>query len=82
MPADNESDDDDTDNDDWELQRLKANAVIRPLPPPPRCRGIEIGPGHYTGGCTFGYGDIPPLSEPCDCPVCNGSGVERGYEPN
>ena len=60
---------------------LKANAVIRPLPSPPRCRGIEIEPGHYTG-CAFGYGDVPPFTEPCDCPVCNGSGFERGYEPN
>jgi hypothetical protein len=48
---------------------------IRPLPAPPRCRGIPIGDGNFTG-CAYGYGDIPPLTGPCDCPVCHGSGYE------
>jgi hypothetical protein len=46
-----------------------------PLPPPPRCRGIPLGDGHYTG-CAYGYGDAPPFTPPCDCPTCNGSGFE------
>src|SRR5262249_41916451 len=48
---------------------------IRPLPDPPRCRGILLPDGNYTG-CAFGYGDVPPFSPPCDCPTCNGSGYE------
>ena len=47
----------------------------RPLPDPPRCRGIPIGDGHFTG-CLFGYGDVPPFTEPVDCPICEGSGFE------
>ena len=45
----------------------------RPLPDPPRCRGIPLGDGNYSG-CAFGYGDVPPFTPPCDCPTCNGSG--------
>jgi hypothetical protein len=45
------------------------------LPRPPRCRGIPIGDGNYTG-CAYGYGDIEPYAAPCDCPICEGSGVE------
>jgi hypothetical protein len=52
---------------------------IRPLPNPPRCRGVPIGDGHYTG-CAFGYGDVPPFTPPCDCPICNGSGFEGPIE--
>jgi ribosomal protein S27E len=48
---------------------------IRPLPLPPRCRGIPIGDGNYTG-CAYGYGDMPPFTGPRDCPVCEGSGIE------
>ncbi len=48
---------------------------IRPLPSPPRCRGIPIGDGNYTG-CAYGHGDLPPFTGPCDCPVCHGSGIE------
>src|SRR5882762_5603126 len=47
----------------------------RPLPQPPRCRGIPLGNCDYTG-CAFGYGDIPPFTPPCDCPTCNGTGFE------
>ncbi len=32
----------------------------RPLPPP-RCRGIPLGDGNYTG-CAYGYVDITPLT--------------------
>ena len=49
---------------------------LRPLPAPPRCRGIPIGDGNYTG-CAYGYGDITPLTGPPDCPVCEGSGYEN-----
>src|SRR4051794_8126954 len=45
--------------------------------PPPRCRGIPIGDGNYTG-CAYGDGDLPPFTGPQDCPTCNGSGIE-GY---
>jgi hypothetical protein len=48
---------------------------IRPLPRPPRCRGIPIGDGDYTG-CAYGYGDMPPFTGPRDCPVCEASGIE------
>jgi hypothetical protein len=48
---------------------------IRPLPLPPRCRGIPLGDGEYTG-CAYGYGDLLPLTGPCDCPTCCGSGFE------
>jgi hypothetical protein len=51
------------------------NPESRPFPDPPRCRGIPLGDGNYTG-CQYGYGDITPLTGPCDCPVCNGSGFE------
>src|SRR5712671_2325448 len=49
---------------------------IRPLPDPPLCRGIPLDDGNYTG-CAYGYGDITPLTGPCDCPVCHGSGYEN-----
>ena len=57
---------------------------IRPLPRRvPRCRGIPIGDGNYTG-CAYGYGDVRPFTGPCDCPVCNGSGIEGegSFQPN
>jgi hypothetical protein len=47
----------------------------RPLPSPPRCRGIPLDDGQYTG-CPYGYGDLPPYTGPRDCPVCKGSGFE------
>jgi hypothetical protein len=50
----------------------------RPLPPP-RCRGIPIGDGNYTG-CAYGYGDVAPFTAPVDCPVCYGSGFEGAIE--
>ena len=40
-----------------------------------RCRGIPIGDGNYTG-CAYGDGTVRPFEGPCDCPTCNGSGVE------
>jgi uncharacterized protein (DUF983 family) len=49
---------------------------IRPLPSPPRCRGIHIGDGNYTG-CAYGYGDEVPFTGANDCPVCHGSGYEN-----
>jgi hypothetical protein len=52
---------------------------VRPLPLPPRCRGIPLGDGNYTG-CAYGYGDVPPFTGPRDCPVCNGSGFEGPIE--
>ena len=52
---------------------------MRPLPPPPRCRGIPLGDGNYTG-CAYGYGDLAPFTGPRDCPVCNGSGFEGHIE--
>ena len=55
----------------------ESNDESRPVPKPPRCRGIPIGDGNYTG-CAYGYGDIVPFTPPCDCPVCNGSGIEGG----
>jgi len=50
---------------------------IRPLPDPPRCRGIPLGNGDYTG-CAFGYGDVPPFTLRYYCPLCRGSGIEGG----
>jgi hypothetical protein len=50
---------------------------IRPLPPSPRCPGIALGDGNYSG-CAYGYGDATPYSEPNDCPTCGGSGIEGG----
>jgi len=38
---------------------------IRPLPDPPRCRGIALGNGEYSG-CAYGYGDIEPFTGPRD----------------
>ena len=52
---------------------------MRPLPQPPRCRGILLGDGNYTG-CAYGYGDVAPFTGPPDCPVCNGSGFEGPIE--
>jgi hypothetical protein len=52
---------------------------LRPLPPPPRCRGIPLGDGNYTG-CAYGYRDVAPFTGPRDCPVCNGSGFEGHIE--
>jgi hypothetical protein len=37
------------------------DSEARPLPQPPRCRGIPLSNGDYTG-CAFGYGDIPPFT--------------------
>jgi hypothetical protein len=51
---------------------------LRPLPPP-RCRGIPLGDGNFTG-CEYGYGDLAPFTGPRDCPVCNGSGFEGPIE--
>jgi|SRR5579871_381277 len=36
---------------------------------------MELGDGNYSG-CLFGWGDVPPFEPPCDCPTCNGSGIE------
>ena len=27
-------------------------------------------------------GDVPPSDPPCDCPSCNGSGIEGGFTPD
>src|SRR5215471_15546803 len=40
-----------------------------------RCRGVLLCDGSYTG-CAYGDGYLTPLTGPCDCPVCHGSGVE------
>ena len=48
---------------------------FRPLPDPPRCRGIQLVDGNYNG-CAYGYGDLEPFTGPCHCPVCKGSGIE------
>ncbi len=48
---------------------------IRPLPFPPRCRGVALGNGDYAG-CPYGDGELRSLTRPCDCPVCHGSGFE------
>jgi hypothetical protein len=40
-----------------------------------RCRGVLLCNGSYTG-CPYGDGDLTPLTGPCDCPVCHGSGFE------
>src|SRR4051794_3328483 len=53
----------------------EQGADVRELPVPPRCRGIPLSDGEFTG-CAYGYGDIPPFSGPRDCPTCNGSGLE------
>jgi hypothetical protein len=49
---------------------------FRVLPRPPRCRGISIGHGNYTG-CSYGYGDDKPFTGNSECPTCNGSGFEN-----
>lgn len=48
---------------------------MRPLPNPPRCRGVPLGDGHYRR-CAYGDGELNPLAFPDTCPVCNGSGFE------
>jgi hypothetical protein len=58
---------------------VDGEAELRPLPPPPWCRGIRLGDGNYTG-CAYGYGDVAPFTGPRDCPVCNGSGFEGPIE--
>src|SRR5580704_8422625 len=58
-----------------ENRRVDEEPKLRPLPPPPRCRGIPLGDGNHTG-CAYGYGDLAPFTGPRDCPVCNGSGFE------
>ena len=66
------------------LSRISWNREARPctvttmIPisapyPRPRCRGIPLGDGNFTG-CSYGYGDLPPYTGPRDCPQCNGSG--------
>jgi len=62
-------------------QHEEETPEIRPVPDPPRCRGIPLPDGKFTG-CLYGWGDVPPFERPCDCPVCNGSGIERVYVPN
>ncbi len=52
------------------------DSEIRPLPSPPRCRGIPLGNGDYTV-CAYGYGDIPPFTGPGDCPTCNVTLLQR-----
>src|SRR5215467_12500541 len=53
--------------------------MSRPLPKPPRCRGILLADGNYSG-CSFGWGDCPPFDPPVDCPSCLGSGFEGAVE--
>jgi hypothetical protein len=48
---------------------------IRRLPDHPHCRGVPFADGKYAG-CRYGSGDLTPLTGPCDCPVCHGSGFE------
>jgi hypothetical protein len=64
-----------------ESDNLDEPIEVHPLPQPPRCRGIPIGDGNCTG-CAYGYGDVPPFHPPCDCPICNGSGIEGGFTPD
>jgi hypothetical protein len=45
------------------------------LPYPPSCRGIALDNGTLAGG-PYGSGELRPLTGPCDCPVCHGSGYE------
>ena len=58
---------------------MDEESELRPLPHPPRCRGIPLGDGNYTG-CAYGYGDVAPFTGPRDCPVCDGSGFEGPIE--
>jgi hypothetical protein len=62
-----------------ENRHVEEEPELRPLPPPPRCRGIPLGDGNYTG-CAYGYADLAPFTGPRDCPVCNGSGFEGHIE--
>ena len=39
------------------------------------CRGTPLGQGQFSG-CAYGSAKLKPLTGPCDCPVCNGSGYE------
>jgi hypothetical protein len=39
------------------------------------CRGIPLGNGEYAG-CPYGSAELRPLTGPCDCPACHGSGYE------
>jgi hypothetical protein len=57
------------------VHREHSDPASRPLPSFQRCRGIPLGDGKYTG-CDYGSGKMIPLTGPCDCPVCKGSGVE------
>ena len=62
-----------------ENRHVEEEPKLRPLPPPPRCRGIPLGDGNYTG-CAYGYGDLAPFTGSRDCPVCDGSGFEGPIE--
>ncbi len=53
---------------------------LRPLPPPPRCRGIPLWATAIIRAVRNGYGDVAPFTGPRDCPVCNGSGFEGPIE--
>jgi len=52
-----------------------SESGVRPFPTPPRCRGIPLGDGDYTG-CAYGDLTWRALTGPRDCPICNGSGFE------
>ena len=45
------------------------------LSPRPKCRGIPLGDGNFTG-CAYGDGTAEPFRSPNDCPICNASGFE------
>jgi hypothetical protein len=66
---------DDRAKEDDDLIESDPGAMSRPLPGPPRCRGIPIGDANYAN-CAYGYGDLPPFVGPCDCPVCQGSEIK------
>ncbi|MBV8829544.1 MAG: hypothetical protein JO108_10010 [Acidobacteriaceae bacterium] len=58
---------------------VTVTGKMRPLTKPPRCRGVPVG-NPFTGWA-YGYGDLPPLTGPCDCQVGNGPG-EYAVQPN
>jgi hypothetical protein len=52
-----------------------AAPQVRRPPALQSCRGISLGGGNYAG-CPYGSAEFRPLTGPCDCPVCHGSGYE------
>lgn len=57
------------------------DALLRPLPKPPRCRGIPLGDGNYTA-VSMGGAMSRRLIHLMTVQSANGSGIEGGFTPD